>query len=78
MKEHIVVVDEGHPDDLNQLQNIDNTKESIEILADSFVAVAEKNENIGRCFTWWISRHSWPSVKQTQKRKNIQRECFKP
>lgn len=46
MKEHIVVVDEGHPDDLNQLQNIDNTKESIEILADSFVAVAEKMKTL--------------------------------
>lgn len=42
MKEHIVIVDEGKHDNLDKLKNIDNTKESVQILADSFVAVGEK------------------------------------
>ena len=42
MKEHIVIVDEGKNDNMDKLKNIDNTKESIQVLSDSFVAVAEK------------------------------------
>lgn len=42
MKEHIVIVDESKHDNLDKLKNIDNTKESVQVLADSFVAVGEK------------------------------------
>lgn len=42
MKEHIVIVDEGEHDNIDKLKNIDNTKESVQILANSFVAVGEK------------------------------------
>ena len=42
MKEHIVIVDEGEHDNINKLKNIDNAKESVQVLADSFVAVGEK------------------------------------
>ena len=42
MKEHIVIVDEGKNDNMDKLKNIDNTKESIQVLSDSFVAVGEK------------------------------------
>lgn len=42
MKEHITIVDEGKHDNMDKLKNIDNAKESVQILADSFVAVGEK------------------------------------
>ena len=42
MKEHIVIVDEGQHEDLEKLKNINNAKESVQVLADSFVAVAGK------------------------------------
>ena len=42
MKEHIVIVDEGEHDNIDKLKNIDNAKESVQVLADSFVAVGEK------------------------------------
>lgn len=42
MKEHIAIVDEGKHDNMDKLKNIDNAKESVQILADSFVAVGEK------------------------------------
>lgn len=38
MKEHI----EYKHDNTDKLKNIDNTKESVQVLADSFVAVGEK------------------------------------
>lgn len=42
MKEHITIVDEGKHDNMDKLKNIDNAKESVQILADSFVVVGEK------------------------------------
>ena len=42
MKEHIAIVDEGKHDNIDKLKNIDNAKESVQILADSFVSVGEK------------------------------------
>ena len=42
MKEHIVVVDEVHEDSTDKLKNINKAKESVQVLADSFVAVGEK------------------------------------
>ena len=42
MKKHIVVVDEVHEDNMEKLKNINNAKESVQALSDSFVAVGEK------------------------------------
>lgn len=42
MKEHIAIVDEGEHYNIDKLKNIDNAKESVQILADSFVAVGER------------------------------------
>lgn len=42
MKRHIVVIDEFHEDNTEKLKNINNAKESVQVLADSFVAVGEK------------------------------------
>lgn len=42
MKEHIVIVDEGKHNNIDKLKNIDNAKESVQVLADSFITVAEK------------------------------------
>lgn len=42
MKRHIVVIDEFHEDNTEKLKNINNAKESVQALADSFVAVGEK------------------------------------
>ena len=42
MKEHIVVVDEVHEDNMEKLKNINNAKESVQALTDSFVEVAGK------------------------------------
>jgi len=42
MKEHIVIVDEGEHDNIDKLKNIDNVKESVQALTDSFVTVGEK------------------------------------
>lgn len=47
MKEHIVIVDEGQPNQTTDLmKNVDNAKESISVLADSFTAVAEKMKDL--------------------------------
>lgn len=42
MKEHIVIVDEGEHDNVDKLKNIDNAKESVQALTDSFVTIGEK------------------------------------
>lgn len=42
MKEHIVVVDEVHEDNMEKLKNINNAKESVQALSDSFAEVAVK------------------------------------
>ena len=42
MKKHIVVIDEFHEDNTEKLKNINNVKESIELLSDSFVEAGEK------------------------------------
>lgn len=42
MKEHIVIVDEGKHNNVDKLKNIDNAKESVQVLADSFVTIGEK------------------------------------
>ena len=42
MKRHIVVIDEFHEDNTEKLKNINNAKESVQVLADSFVSVGEK------------------------------------
>ena len=46
MKEHIVIIDEGQGNELDKLKSIDNTKESIQVLADSFTVVAEKMKGL--------------------------------
>lgn len=47
MKEHIVIVDEGQPNQTTDLmKNVDSAKESISVLADSFTAVAEKMKDL--------------------------------
>ena len=47
MKEHIVIVDEGQTNQTTDLmKNVDNAKESISIIADSFTAVAEKMKDL--------------------------------
>lgn len=42
MKENIVVIDELHEDNMEKLKNINNAKESVQVLADSFVEAGEK------------------------------------
>ena len=42
MKKDIIVIDEFHEDNTEKLKNINNAKDSIELLSDSFVAVGEK------------------------------------
>ncbi|QGJ84958.1 hypothetical protein [Lactococcus phage P1048] len=42
MKEHIVVIDEVHEDNMEKLENINNAKESVQALSDSFVEAGEK------------------------------------
>ncbi|ARM66210.1 hypothetical protein AM2_082 [Lactococcus phage AM2] len=46
MKKHIVVIDEFHEDNTEKLKNINNVKESIELLSDSFVEVAGKMKEL--------------------------------
>lgn len=46
MKEHIVVVDEVHEDNMEKLENINNAKESVQALSDSFVEVAGKMKEL--------------------------------
>lgn len=46
MKEHIVVVDEVHEDNMEKLENINNAKESMQALSDSFVGVAGKMKEL--------------------------------
>ncbi len=46
MKEHIVVVDEVHEDNTEKLKNINNAKESVQALSDSFVAAGEKMKEL--------------------------------
>ncbi len=46
MKEHIVVVDEVHEDNMEKLKNINNAKESVQALSDSFVEVAVKMKEL--------------------------------
>ena len=46
MKEHIVVVDEVHEDNMEKLKNINNAKESVQALTDSFVEVAGKMKQL--------------------------------
>lgn len=46
MEEHIVIVDEGQGNDLDRLKNVSDTNESIQVLADSFTAVAEKMKGL--------------------------------
>ena len=46
MKEHIVVVDEVHEDNMEKLENINNAKESVQALSDSFVEVAVKMKEL--------------------------------
>lgn len=46
MKEHIVVVDEVHEDNREKLENINNAKESVQALSDSFVEVAVKMKEL--------------------------------
>ena len=50
MKEHIVIVDEGEYDNIDKLKNINNAKESVQVLADSFVAVAGKMRELANSF----------------------------
>ncbi|ARM67660.1 hypothetical protein LW81_090 [Lactococcus phage LW81] len=42
MKENIVVIDEVHEDNMEKLKNINNAKESVQVLADSFIEAGEK------------------------------------
>lgn len=46
MKEHIVVVDEVHEDNMEKLKNINNAKESVQALSDSFVSAGEKMKEL--------------------------------
>lgn len=46
MKEHIVVIDEVHEDNMEKLENINNAKESVQALSDSFVEVAGKMKEL--------------------------------
>ena len=46
MKEHIVVVDEVHEDNTDKLKNINNAKESMQALSDSFVEAAGKMKEL--------------------------------
>lgn len=46
MKEHIVVVDEVHEYNMEKLKNINNAKESMQALHDSFVEVAGKMKEL--------------------------------
>ncbi|MDN6066947.1 MAG: hypothetical protein L0L63_07085 [Staphylococcus equorum] len=46
MKEHIVVVDEVHEDNMEKLKNINNAKESVQALSDSFIEVAVKMKEL--------------------------------
>ena len=46
MKEHIVVVDEVHEDNMEKLKNINNAKESMQALSDSFIEVAGKMKEL--------------------------------
>ena len=46
MKEHIVVVDEVHEDNIEKLKNINNAKESMQALSDSFIEVAGKMKEL--------------------------------
>lgn len=46
MKEHIVVVDEVHEDNMEKLKNINNAKESVQVLADSFGEVVVKMKEL--------------------------------
>lgn len=46
MKEHIVMAGDGHSDDLDKLKNLNDTKESVQVLTDSFIAVAEKMKEL--------------------------------
>ena len=46
MKENIVVIDEVHEDNMEKLKNINNAKESVQALSDSFVEVAGKMKEL--------------------------------
>lgn len=46
MKEHIVVIDEVHEENTEKLKNINNAKESVQALSDSFVEVAGKMKKL--------------------------------
>ncbi len=46
MKEHIVVIDEVHKDNMEKLKNINNAKESVQALSDYFVEVAVKMKEL--------------------------------
>ena len=46
MKENIVVIDELHEDNMEKLKNINNAKESVQALSNSFVEVAEKMKEL--------------------------------
>lgn len=46
MKEHIAIADEGKHDNIDKLKNIDNAKESVQVLADSFVEAGEKMKEL--------------------------------
>lgn len=42
MKKHIVVIDEFHEDNTEKLKNVNNVKESVQALSDSFIEAGEK------------------------------------
>lgn len=46
MKEHIVVIDEVHEDNTEKLKNINNAKESVQALSNSFVEAAVKMKEL--------------------------------
>ena len=46
MKENIVVIDEVHEDNMEKLKNINNAKESVQALSNSFVEVAVKMKEL--------------------------------
>ena len=46
MKEHIVIADEFQENNTETLKSINNAKESVQVLAESFSAVSEKMKEL--------------------------------
>ena len=72
MKEHIVIADEFQENNTETLKSINNAKESVQVLAESFSAVSEKMKELANSL-----RDESVDVYDPMKNKRKREQSFK-